>query len=335
MNIFRRARCALIVCGKCIYFRFEKDFPGNESGISGHQKWPRKRRGAIPPTYIKCHRSAIDQESCYQSFKTAVGKRFVIMIKRVPRATKQVAPPSPHHQKWTLFLGSVITSLELIFQETVSFQRLTAQAPDTHFFVCVIANKIKRAYDMHGSSGIRPPSYEAVQREKFYQNLAQAVEGANRIIATSGQPRELAQALVNRLISQYQLSLPQLSSASSAIQNSGCQLDPDQLDWKAWEKRYYTINAAGLYFEKSDLAVLQLAISQEIGKKRMNDLKYKCSTSLGTLGFRGIINDCESYIGIAKLSRNQSKPVTPILRECIQHGFFSREFIFEVLFKGV
>lgn len=188
---------------------------------------------------------------------------------------------------------------------------------------------------MHGNSGIRPPSYEAVQREKFYQNLAQAVEGANRIIATSGQPRELAQAVVNRLIEQHQLSLPQLSSASSAIQNPGCRLDPDQLDWKAWEKRYYTINAAGLYFEKSDLTVLQLSISQEIGKNRIKDLKDKCSTSLGTVGFRGTINDCESYLDIATLCARRTKPVTPILRECIQHGFLSREFIFEVLFKNV
>lgn len=188
---------------------------------------------------------------------------------------------------------------------------------------------------MYSNSGIRPPSYEAVQRENFYQNLAQAFEGANRIIAASDQPRELAQALVERLVSKYQLPLPQLSSASSAIQNPGCQLDPEQLDWRAWEKRYYTVNAVGLYFEKSDLASLQLAINQEIGKTRLKDFKDKCSTSLGTLGFRGTINDCKSYLDIALLSSNRSKPVTPILRECVQHGFFSRDFIFEVLFKNV
>ncbi len=188
---------------------------------------------------------------------------------------------------------------------------------------------------MDGNLNIRPPSYEVVQQEKFDQNLAQAVDGANRIIATSGQPRELAQALVNRLISMYQLSLPQLSSASSAIQNPECKLDPDRLNWVGWEKRYYAINASGFYSEKSDLPLLQLKISQEIGSTRVKDLKDKCLTSLGTLGFRGTINDCQSYLDIARLSKNIGKPVTPVLRECIRHGLLSTGFVLDVLFMSV
>ena len=188
---------------------------------------------------------------------------------------------------------------------------------------------------MDGNLNIRPPSYEVVQREKFDQNLAQAVDGANRIIANSGQPRELAQALVNRLISMYQLSLPQLSSASSAIQNPECQLDPDRLDWVAWEKRYYTIKASDFYAEKPGLPLLQIKISQEIGSRRVKELKDKCFTSLGTLGYRGTINDCQSYLDIASLSKNTGKPITPVLRECIQHGLLSTEFVLNVLFMSV
>lgn len=188
---------------------------------------------------------------------------------------------------------------------------------------------------MHGNFGIRPPSYEAVQQEKFFQNLAQAVEGANRIIATSGQPRELAQALVNRLISQYQLTLPQLSPASSAIQNPECQLDPEQFNWDAWERRYYTRTTLNSYSENPDLLNLHLKIGQELGKAGLQKLKDKCSTSLSKLAYRGTINDCQTYLEIASISRNRAKPFTPILRECVQHGLLSKQFVLEVLFKSV
>lgn len=196
---------------------------------------------------------------------------------------------------------------------------------------------------MHGFSSINhpgripalPPSYEAVQQERFDQTLAQAVEVADRFIATSDQPLKFARALVKRLIEKYELQLSSASSASSAIQNTDYQLDPDQLDWIAWEKKYYTINTTGSYSEKPGLDILLLSTDNEIGKSRLDELKGKCSKSLSMLGGRGKIYDCKSFLDITTLCKHQMKAVTPILRECTQHGFFSPEFIIEKLFKDV
>lgn len=197
---------------------------------------------------------------------------------------------------------------------------------------------------MHGFSSINqpgrtpsalPPSYEAVQQERFAQTLAEAVEGADRFIATSDQPLKFARALVNRLIEKYELQLSSASSASSTIQNTDYQLDPDQLDWKAWEKKYYTINTTGSYSEKPGLDMLLLSTSNEIGQSGLVLVKEKCKTSLRNLGGWGRIHDCRSFIDIATLCRQQMKPVTLILRECTQHGFFSPDFIHDKLFKDV
>lgn len=198
---------------------------------------------------------------------------------------------------------------------------------------------------MYGNNGInqhgqypphRPPSYASVQQEKaeestaFLRNLAQAVDDANRTIAASPQPRELAKALVNHLIREHHLSLPQVSSA---IQKPDNRLDPDQFDWDAWEKRHYTKNADGSYLEKEDFRLLQVAISRELSDQDVKDLKEKC-TSTHVYG-RGRVMNCRGYLDIIGFYNNQRKPVTPLMRECIQHGLFSLDFIRNVLFKDV
>lgn len=166
----------------------------------------------------------------------------------------------------------------------------------------------------------------------FHHHFVIAAENINSIIAATPQPRELAQALVDYLISEHNLS-PQVSSANPAVQKLDQNLD-NQWDWDAWEKRYYAKDARGKYCEKEDLKYLVIKINRELtNHKTLEDLKRQCD-SVNTIG-KGRVEKCQGFTEIADLYNRYSVPLTPLVRECVQHRLFSINFINNELFGSV
>ena len=186
-----------------------------------------------------------------------------------------------------------------------------------------------------------PPYYAESQAKRdqksatFRQNFLEAMEKTDCIIGASTRPRELAQELVNYMITKYNLPQPQFSSA---VPNPGNPRDPDHWDWDDWESQHYTASKESFYGkggldyrEKACLVQKHLKINDELGTT--GPLFELCKSAKALIPFgAGKIENCATYLQIAELHRRQLIPITSLIRECIGLGLFSRDFIDGVLF---
>ena len=187
----------------------------------------------------------------------------------------------------------------------------------------------------HSPSNAEPQAKRDQKSATFRQNCLEAMEKTDCIIGASTRPRELAQELVNYMITKYNLPQPLFSSA---VPNPGNPRNPDHWDWDDWERQHYTTSRESFYgksklnyHEKHCLVRKHYKIHDELGTTGPLFERCKSAKALEPFG-KGRIADCATYLQIAELHRHRLKSITPLIRECIELGLFSKDFIDGVLF---
>ena len=197
-------------------------------------------------------------------------------------------------------------------------------------------NKTGQICPPHHSRSYEKPQAKRDQKPAtFRQNFLEAMKKTDRIIDASTRPRELAQELVNYMITKYNLPQPQFSSA---VPDPGNPRNPDHWDWDVWESQHYTASKESFYekdnldyHEKACLVQKHFKIHDELGTTGPLFELCKSAEALKPFG-AGRIANCATYLQIAELHRQRLIPITSLIRECIVLGLFSRDFIDGVLF---
>ena len=153
-----------------------------------------------------------------------------------------------------------------------------------------------------------------------------AIDGIRNAAHEFGcKPDRIAKVLADYLIEHYSLSAPQDSMISTAPKNPD---DPDNWRWDLWEERLYT--PQGYFVSEEVRTKISFAFHDALDGEKLQSCKnmlpvMKVATASSAY-------DCDGGYDIVNKFCNNLKPITPLIRYCIQESMFSNEF-FKELFK--
>ena len=139
-------------------------------------------------------------------------------------------------------------------------------------------------------------------------------------------PQGSVRPLDDYSVRQTQQPAPQLMSVSAT---SPKPTNPDEWDWNHWQHEYYIPSWLGpdCYSPRSKQTFFQIVHELSDEFESRNLFKDRNLTSATKQFGTDAVNGCKCFLDISQLYHDNVKPLTPFIRECIENGLFTRDFI--------